>query len=503
MIYAHDCAIVYDAGWRAYCGLRPHADFYSALGPFLYLYIGAGFWLFGTTIHAVAYMNALALAILTGAVWFLLRNRMGEFWLFLSSLMVGLCFMAPYTMRNPTVYLSYALLYNRHGYALIMLLYMLLFLPRGTASLLQLSITSFVIGSILSVLLFAKVSFFMAVVPVTLFYFFLCRGEEAWIDLKSLAGGFILMSVAFAAYIRFDLMGMYRDLSIASGAKKHHFAMHWDVYFATVMEMMLPAMLCMLITVFGAIWKAECEQKKFSWRMVVPHIMLVCVLVLSSGFVVFTCAINNLDVDYPLLTSLGVIMFVRAVSRNQIPALIWKGMPTAYVAILLLAGYPAVSQVWRDTYSIVQIVPPPEYRMVFNTPALQDLVIYPTERHVGYPPTTNDAVNLIYKHNIAGRKLMSTEFTSLFPFATHSPSAGGSVFLESPVNISMDSHPTAEQMFADAEYLFLTKNPISPRTVELIHAVYDPYIHKHYQKLDETPNWLLMERRDIASAAGR
>jgi hypothetical protein len=89
--------------------------------------VALGFVLFGLNVNSLAYLNALALPVISCLTWGLLRNRIPPFWLFWASLLTGFCFVSAHHLRYSFSDLSYAGAYNHHGYAGLLLLGFLLF----------------------------------------------------------------------------------------------------------------------------------------------------------------------------------------------------------------------------------------------------------------------------------------------------------------------------------------------------------------------------------------
>ncbi|PTY04075.1 hypothetical protein DB346_04595 [Verrucomicrobia bacterium LW23] len=509
-IHAHDCPLLYDGAWRVYNGFVPHVDFYSSLGPFTYLYLALGYWVFGVSVHALAYMNAVALAVLVLLTWTLLRGRMPDFWLFWACLLVGLCAMAPFPIRNPPSLLSYALFYNRQGYAMMMLLSLLLYAPMANISTRRLAASMCVAGVLLSAMLFCKVSFFVASVPMVAAFWYFER-ERPWERLAWGAAGFAVPSLLFLTYLRFDLAGMYGDLSMTAKAKTSYLSLHWHDFIATAIEQIAPNLLCVLVILFGWIFLAtgnaagddagQAAPAKPSVRPLLHEMSLLVLLAGCTMFAVFTCSIGGLALDYPLLASTALVLCARHSPSDRVPSTLWPGMRKqwAYLAMVAVTAYASLPSIWTYGESVVRTPPvPPDNLLRFNSPNVADILFYPDQWRPLYVTMTNDAVNLIAKHRIQGKSMLAFEYTQFFAFATRSPSVGGSPFVEANVTVSPEAYPPAERYIAGVDYIFFPKFPSTRATVNILYKAYAEYVWQRYRPLDESDYWTLWVRNDLA-----
>ena len=63
-VYGHDIFTYLDNGWRVINGQRPHADYYSAFGPLLFLVNALGLTLSHDSVDGIGYGSAIyALAV--------------------------------------------------------------------------------------------------------------------------------------------------------------------------------------------------------------------------------------------------------------------------------------------------------------------------------------------------------------------------------------------------------------------------------------------------------
>ncbi|HWC90371.1 MAG TPA: hypothetical protein VG433_11965, partial [Pirellulales bacterium] len=209
----YDSLLMLDGGWRVICGQRPHLDFYSPLGAVPYLITALGMRLAGPTADALAVGPAVLMPLLVGWCWWVVRRRMSAVHGLLIATWIGLLAVAPFTLGDRYNQCSYAMQYNRYGWALISLLLIESFvapLP-GSRGRFRDGLST---GALLGLLAFTKFTYFgLALIAVALALF--KQGRH----LRRLAGilaGFLLIALGMAAFLRFDLQAYLADLELLS-----------------------------------------------------------------------------------------------------------------------------------------------------------------------------------------------------------------------------------------------------------------------------------------------
>jgi len=216
--WAQDTFLFLDGGWRVWNGQRPYHDFYTGLGPVTFLLVALGFWFAGATPAGVDYGFGVAAMALGIWGWRLFQGRMERPAALLLALYVALLATAPHAMGARLDILTYASLYNRVGYAL-----MLLVLVEAMCAPLAASARSEWAGGISSgaacaLLLFLKPSFFlMAVAAAGASYIF--RDLRSPRRTLGLVAGFAVPAMAIVAYLRFDVAAIWYDLRNVAAAR--------------------------------------------------------------------------------------------------------------------------------------------------------------------------------------------------------------------------------------------------------------------------------------------
>jgi hypothetical protein len=120
-----------DGAWRIYTGQTPHVDFHDPVGTLPFAITALGFYLVGTKPFAFIVGECIIAAVITALAVVAVRDRLA---LVPGVLFVALCAMlalVPVAIGDlPTAY-TFAMAYNRFGWSLLGILYLVLFVePR-------------------------------------------------------------------------------------------------------------------------------------------------------------------------------------------------------------------------------------------------------------------------------------------------------------------------------------------------------------------------------------
>ncbi|MCP5114535.1 MAG: hypothetical protein GY953_27215, partial [bacterium] len=157
-MWGEDVFIFLDGAWRILNGQRPHADFYTGLGPISYLVFAFGISLTDLDASGLGYARASVVLVIGLWSYGLLRRRLETAPLFLFCLLTTIMAGAPVAMGDQVAETSQAAFYNRWGYAVLAILIAEAFLSSGDKRReWRGGISS---GVALAVLLFLKASYF-------------------------------------------------------------------------------------------------------------------------------------------------------------------------------------------------------------------------------------------------------------------------------------------------------------------------------------------------------
>jgi len=218
--FGQDLGILLETGWRFTQGQLPHRDYVSPLGPAFSLIAGLPLVFGGHHFEAYRHLPlALCTAFSLLAV-VVTHGRVPAVVAVVFSIVTGLVAGGTYHFGFSPDLLTFATLFNRVGWAGVMVLAAAWGLParpqhdRGRRI-----ADGLIAGALLAVLLFLKINFFlvslgMLVVAVVLF----SRLRERT-GLVATALGFASVALCFCAMIGWSLGGMARDLGYAAQAR--------------------------------------------------------------------------------------------------------------------------------------------------------------------------------------------------------------------------------------------------------------------------------------------
>ena len=219
-IYGHDIFVWLAGGWRVITGQRPHIDFASPFGPFMFLISGLGLTISHHTADGIGYGSAI-MALLVGTwSYFLGRNRLTSAPQMILGFFLAALVAAPYPLGLSPFMSSHAMLYNRYGYALVGIILLEVFKPARPSKSKQYDgwVGGVSTGVALGLTLFLKASyFFVSLILIGVISLLLRRLTRQRIF--GIIAGFSLVAICMLAYLRFDVSAMMADLRMAAGAR--------------------------------------------------------------------------------------------------------------------------------------------------------------------------------------------------------------------------------------------------------------------------------------------
>ncbi|MEZ0296471.1 MAG: hypothetical protein ACAI35_08470 [Candidatus Methylacidiphilales bacterium] len=405
--------------------------------------------------------------------------------------------MAPHAIRAPAWEFGYAMLYNRQGCAVMMLLIMVLYCPRGSMDTLQARWVSLLIGLSIAFLLFLKINFF-AVGCVSLAAYFVIE-RDRWIHLKYLVAGFAFCSLAFLAYLKFDVVAMFSDLAIASRAKSTYFNRYSNAHIATLV-FSLPWLYVYAFLVWCGLRYSrdinpgeEALQQK--WREVALGI-LVCGV---SMFIIMTNGIFG-DPDHPVLVAFSIVLCARFIGQRELNAgaALFKRQGSGALAgacLLVTTCITVIPYISCDALSIMSARYFTHGFQHMEDPAIRDMRVYmEDEANEAYLRKTNDGIKLLKQEDLKGKTVLVLHFSSIIPFAVRCPPEGGSAFWDYNNSFTRDAHPSPERTLRNASYVMISREKGHLFAPPQLGDCYLPYIKAHYTHRKSSDEWELWER---------
>src|SRR5262249_24759586 len=124
-----DVFIILDGAWRIFNGQIPSTDFTNPIGPLVYWLTALGMHVAGPSLKAYVYGNlALLLVLAPWGAWIFFKKLPGPH-AFLVTLFIAVLITAPHPLGISPEITTYAMIYNRCGWALSALLFVQMLLP--------------------------------------------------------------------------------------------------------------------------------------------------------------------------------------------------------------------------------------------------------------------------------------------------------------------------------------------------------------------------------------
>lgn len=475
-LYSHDAFPLLDGAWRILNGQRPHADFFTALGPLSYFPTVAGLILSGGRAGGFGFGQALVGFIAGLWTYLITRQRLSDVPAVLACLAGVLIATAPFSLDRYPFVMTPDTTYNRYGYALVSIILIELFSKRKDGSGRGEFMGGVSTGAILVLLLFLKVSFFGGAALAVLCLLW-CRAQTRsrfW----GLAAGFFAVSLLFLIYLRFDLAPMARDLSIAALAK--HVNPRWysvDKVFEHALALMVFA-----AAASGLIAGARRRSAR-------SMIIAAAVIVVLGVFFLFT---SFEGAGFPLACILVILIIDRLNPRlEEIP----DSRRFAYAVVLGWGAVFIISSLASSGMGLtaalaqrVWIAGPhwqSRHHERLNSPILNGFI--PVADDESYLSFVNDGLALVNRYRQPWDTVMSLDFSNPFLYGLGiKPARGGATVLQYNVNFDETHKPAPEWVMGNYSLLMV---PVSGSENARTWRAYRQFVESHFHQIGLSKEW--------------
>jgi len=484
-VYSHDAFGTLDGAWRVLQGQKPHADFYTPLGPLIYLATAFGLLLSRGGAEGFGYSQAFCGCLLGFWAYRLSRRRLGHLPTILMCLTVVLLSIDPSSVGEPPPSTS-CMFYNRYGYALVAMLLVESVAPCDPATRRRELWGGFSTGVILALLLFLKISYFVggialaaALIP--------CRKQvkDRWAG----AGcGFLAVFLIFWTYLDFNLVPMWNDLRMVSGAKSAR--MTW--FIVDNLYMSVAFYLAFIFTAAGFLSSAGARPAARAVRIAGVAVCLAGLFLLSTNFQFY---------GLPL----GAVMAILVLKQIGARPVTGKSNTLKHAALLAVGSLLVA---WSLSYEAMglgfaasqkrewQETPHASFNAgnagkAGNAGNASPLAGFRTFEK-SYVELVNDGLSLVNQYRRPGDTVMSLDFSNPFSYALGMrPAPGGATTLHYRGNFNEAHHPAPERLFGQASLVMVPVVPSDQGLLFSIPRIYGPYLAAHFHPIGESPGWRL------------
>lgn len=495
----HDVFVALGMGWRVINGQRPHVDFASGWGPVWFLITALGLKISRYSVEGIGYANAIVAVIVGNWSFLLARGRLFSSWRILLSLFLAALVCSPYALGFSPLMSTHAMVYNRYGYALLGLVMLECFEEARDSSgnCRNDWIGGGSTGAALSLTLFLKASFFLVDLGLVAILSLLLR-RLRYRRMGGLLAGFSFVSLCLLADLRFDLVGMIRDLRMAGAAR--YGLLTWEIFLA---KLMTGPLVLLGLVLFAFLAGAFFGNRAAGWRG--STLMTIGILLFAADMSLMLT--NAQWGGFPICAVYGILMG-NEITRH------WQTLPqpearrnrALLAEVLFLAALLFLPLFASDmtglAYGLWDKERTPTEGLVirFTTPNLEPLLLYD-----GRPPRSNgrifttyvnDGIALLTRESRPDEKILSMDMTNPFPYALErKPPHGGIASPTYHFNLDDAHRPSDDEFFGDADIVMVPKNPaLDDFFYKGFMRAYGPGLHRRYQLVAQS-NWWWMYRK--------
>ncbi|MGB7759913.1 MAG: hypothetical protein WBL61_08795 [Bryobacteraceae bacterium] len=502
-VFEHDVFIMLDNAYRVSHGQVPNRDFSSAFGPLFFLIQAAGLAISRMRPEGIGYANALFGAAVSLWIYGAARHRLAPAWACALAVYAVLLITAPFSLGFNPLSFSYAMLYNRYGYALLAIIVLECGLhalrtpaeaPQGPGRALS-------IGAAWALAAFVKISYGIAAVPFLLVW--ACCGDNRGRRLAALCGGFAVVSAIMLCYLRFDLSDLFRDLAYAAGGRSAR-ARQAPMLSPVAAIESVPLLLLAALSAGGTGGAASCNAR---WQRARVW-LFVLITVGVSGFLLST---NHQAMSLPL-GGFAAVLLVDSIARHDA-----GGSPYAphrllalflgalcFLPLATMNGVSLGAAAWEryrgPEPAAVRLESERGASMIFGR--VEGAMTSETGGPA-YVEALNDGLDLIRARTEPGAGVLTIDQFNPFNYLLDRPSPRGGMAAASYKNFFSDAaHPSAGRYFGDARYVLVRKYsqsvqdfPTEDYLIQGLLRIYRPALEQRFRPVAETGHWSLWRRQ--------
>jgi len=503
--FAQDIGTMLDGGWRFYQGLRPHADYHTALGPVFGLIFGLPMLIGGPTYGSLRFLPPTISAIVAVWTWLICRRSLTVVSAVCTAVAMGSIAGGIFHIGFQPEALSFATFYNRVGFGILGIVTLGALLPHVPGAVLhgRFLDASVVIGLIL--LLFLKVTFFLAACPLVLAAVVVNQRRRAdWFSVTAMA---VLVSSIFLYLVGFRIDLMLSDLWMAAQARKSAAS---NYCFPLRNALANHDLICLLV-LQSLPWLATDGLREWrDWRVVRqlsllwgPAVLGWTVTLVQShgdgrgistalaGLAVSTAWLRTHSDATRALDSVTSSSLSSAGRNRQVDA-------NLLAQVVLVMGSALFIFPHAQSYLFWHAVSAQVGQPQFWTAPLRQLYVGSFVNVMGPEcvDKMNDAIALLQRHCKPNDSMQYMDDNNPYGFACglRTPRKSN-MFWETGCSYSRDHHPPAND-FDDTDFILVPKPTLKYVPLQTLwKEIYADYIATHFALHEETAYFILYKRK--------
>jgi hypothetical protein len=488
--WAADVTIMLDGSWRIFNGQMPYRDFYLALGPLDYSLIALGMALTHASTQAIAVGNAIFGIIVGVWSWSLCRRQIPFAPTVLITAWVILTATSPSPLGAPANIMSPAMIYNRHGYAILSLILIECFFSLKRTSFWG-GVSSGAAGMLT---IFLKLNFFFAAVLLIFATFPTSRSE-----LKRSRGilggaGFVLLLALVS--LRSAVIPFLYDMRYAIHSRIGGVGFGAALKLGISNVELLTALALTLITLMLV-------PRDHGWNKFAVRLALLCTAMVLSGLALRGTDFGEEGYQLALLwTILLIAKLVETYTGGKERIAIPVAVLLCLAGIFVPLAHDADS--WR---TLLTYQSPSAKNAASRVLGMEHMGLYPLdlatmaqykfETGTDFADYLNDGVYLLNQWSRPNESVLTVGYSNPFPYLLRrKPAIGGSPWLHEGNDISK-THPLDPAIvFGNADLIMVPDSPSSHQDSDLdLQVIYHKFLVNHYSFVARS-HWWTLYRRD-------
>jgi hypothetical protein len=495
-LFGHDVFFLLDNGYRVLSGQVPHRDFSTAWGPVIYLIEAAGLFASGMQPSGVGYANALFGLLIGVWLYFVSRSRLLPLAAFAAAICAFLIVIAPYPLGNAPLAFSYAMVYNRYGYALLAVVVVECLTDHERQPHGQLFRGGASSGVAIGLLFFLKITYCVVAVPILALS--VLYGGARRVRVWGLAAGVTAVVLAILSYLRFDVTDMLFDLVSAATGRGSRWQPSQMIAFSFGDLTQTFPLGFLAFALFDARRAAGMSIRRVRAFFVVITALSICGLLASTNCQ--TGAITGTAFVAIVLASEFVRLEDRERGENQ------RSATVSYIAI----GLTCIALAAIVVPSVISLVGAASANGSVTADAVpihaknsEHLIFAPWQLETEtsgpmYAAIVNDGLALLQRHTTDADGVLAIDMINPFNYLLGRPSPKGGI-AAAAYNYTFSGRmpPSNDRLFGNTRYVIVRKYIVAldDYYIKGYRETYNPFLETKFDKLEETAHWVLWRKR--------
>jgi hypothetical protein len=512
-----DVFTLLNGAYRIYEGQAPSTDFSNPVGPLVYGLTALGMHLQrAPSLAAVSYGQVIFLVVISALAWVVAWRRLPAMYAAAFTVFVALLAVSVRPLGYSPWTTTYAMLYNRYGWLLYSTLLLLVLLGRRVPSTRQSrAADGFLLGLILGLLFYDKITFFIAsMVAVAIGLALSALPRSPRLGAAALSGFVVIgivMRLAFGVHTTAYIGDFLQAARVQVSGQRTGLLAHAILFTAPFVVTSILLLAGLLIIV---------RRRGEPIRNIV-YLSIAAAYIVGSSLLI---SAGDADEKGNLPALVVIPLLIVAALEPALPR--WAGGSSASragswpvsasrlllvgLALLLVGATGPI--VGEDSLSLGKAIalrghdarPPATQR--FHAGLLHDFVIpadaqwqtaYRTAHNL--PAMINNGLSLLRRNIRPGDSVFTLAYTDPFSAALGLPlSRCGPLWWDLGYDFNQTHYPSAQCAIGNAEWVIIPRmipgQGCCQETVAVMRTVYSRYLSAHYRKVQQTPDWILLQR---------